>query len=352
MNIGTTKPIDLRSDTVTQPPPEMRQAMADAELGDDVYGEDPSINRLEALAAELTGKEAGMYVSSGTMGNLVAGLAWCERGSEAIVGDAAHLLINEVASLAFVGGVQLRAVASDARGMPRPEAVEAAIRPTAGMFPRTAMVEIENTHNRGGGAAFTAEEMRSVADVAHGHGLPVHLDGARIFNATVALGVPVADLAAPVDSLTFCLSKGLSCPVGSVVCGSAEFIAKARRMRKIVGGGTRQGGVLAAAGLWALEHMVERLAEDHANARRLGQGLASIAGVGGVTDPVETNMVYLSPQTMSAEEFVAALRERGVLCGGGYGRVRLVTHYGVNAEDVDEALDVIESVARGAVSAG
>ena len=339
MSVNTTKPIDLRSDTVTQPPPEMRRAMAEAELGDDVYGEDPSINRLETLAAQLTGKEAGLYVSSGTMGNLVAGLAWCERGSEAIVGDSAHLLINEVASLAFVGGVQLRAVA-------------AAIRPTAGMFPRTAMVEVENTHNRGGGAAFTAEEMRSVADVARHHGLPVHLDGARIFNAAAALGAPVADLAAPVDSLTFCLSKGLSCPVGSVVCGSAEFIAKARRMRKIVGGGTRQGGVLAAAGVWALEHMVERLAEDHANARRLGRGLASIPGVAGVTDPVETNMVYLSPQTMSAEEFVAALRERGVLCGGGYGRVRLVTHYGVNAEDVDEALDVIEAAARGAVSAG
>ena len=352
MSADTTKSIDLRSDTVTQPTPEMRRAMADADLGDDVYGEDPSINRLEALAAQLTGKEAGLYVSSGTMGNLVAGLVWCEQGSEAIVGDSAHLLINEVASLAFVGGVQLRAVASDARGLPLPDAVAAAIRPTAGMFPRTSMVEIENTHNRGGGAVFSAAETRSVADVAHHHGLPVHLDGARIFNAAVALGVPVTDLTAPVDSLTFCLSKGLSCPVGSVVCGSADFIAKARRMRKIVGGGMRQGGVLAAAGAWALEHMVERLAEDHANARRLGEGLASIASIGDVTDPVETNMVYLSPLGMSAEEFVAALRERGVLCGGAYGRVRMVTHYGINAEDVDEALDVIEAVARGAVSAG
>lgn len=348
---ATTHAIDLRSDTVTHPTPEMRRAMAEAELGDDVYSEDPTVNQLEALAAQLTGKEAGLFVTSGSMGNLVSGLAWCERGTEAIVGDTAHILINEVGSLATLGGVQMRAVPTDRRGLPHADAVAAAIRPSSGFFPRTAMVELENTHNRAGGTALSPADMRSVADVAHEHGVPVHLDGARVFDSAVAQSVAVAELVGCVDSLTFCLSKGLSCPVGSVVCGTEEFIGKARRMRKLVGGGMRQAGVLAAAGIWALEHMVERLAEDHANARRLGEGLASISGIDVLTDPVETNMVYLKP-AIGSEAFIAGLRERGVRCGGAYGMVRMVTHYGVNAEDIDEALEAIEATMKGGVAAG
>ena len=352
MTNAATHVIDLRSDTVTQPTPEMRRAMAEAELGDDVYREDPTVNGLEALAAGITGKESGLFVTSGSMGNLVSGLAWCDRGTEAIVGAGAHILINEVGSLATVGGVQMRAVPTDVRGLPDPDAVAAAIRPASGFFPRTAMVELENTHNSAGGTALTVEQMRTVADVAHGRDVPVHLDGARVFDAAVATGTPVAELAACADSLTFCLSKGLGCPVGSVVCGTEEFVAKARRMRKLVGGGMRQAGVLAAAGIWALEHMVDRLAEDHANARRLVDGLRQLPGIEVRAGTVETNMVYLSPVAMTAEAFIAGLRERGVLCGGGYGRVRMVTHYGINAEDVDEALDIIGAMAREGVSAG
>jgi len=343
---ATTHVIDLRSDTVTQPTPEMRRAMAEADLGDDVYREDPTVNRLEVLAAGIMGKEAALFVTSGSMGNLVSGLAWCDRGTEAIIGAGAHILINEMGSLAALGGVQMRAVPTDVRGLPDPAAVATAIRPTSGFFPRTAMVELENTHNSAGGTALTVEQMRTVADVAHERDVPVHLDGARVFDAAVATGVPASEIAACVDSLTFCLSKGLACPVGSVVCGTEEFIAKARRMRKLVGGGMRQAGVLAAAGIWALEHMVDRLAEDHANARRLADGLRGVPGIKVRIGVVETNMVYLSPAAMSAEAFIAGLRERGVLCGGGYGLVRLVTHYGVNAEDIDEALDVIGAVAR------
>ena len=349
---ATTHVIDLRSDTVTHPTPEMRQAMAEAELGDDVYGEDPTVNRLEALAAKITGKDAGLFVTSGSMGNLVSGLAWCERGTEAIVGDAAHILINEVGSLATLGGVQMRAVPADRRGLPDPGAVAAAIRPSTGFFPRTAMVELENTHNRAGGTALSLSDMRSVADVAHERGVPVHLDGARIFDSAVAQGVVVADLASCADSVTFCLSKGLSCPVGSVVCGTEEFIGKARRMRKLVGGGMRQAGVLAAAGIWALEHMVDRLAEDHANARRLADGLAGMAGIEVRTNPVETNMIYLAPVALGSDAFIAGLRERGVFCGGAYGMVRMVTHYGINAEDIDEALEAIEATIKGGVAAG
>ena len=346
MTNATTHVIDLRSDTVTQPTPEMRRAMAEADLGDDVYREDPTVNRLEVLAAGIMGKEAALFVTSGSMGNLVSGLAWCDRGTEAIIGAGAHILINEMGSLAALGGVQMRAVPADVRGLPDPDAVATAIRPASGFFPRTAMVELENTHNSAGGTALTVEQMRTVADVAHERDVPVHLDGARVFDAAVATGVPASEIAACVDSLTFCLSKGLACPVGSVVCGTEEFIAKARRMRKLVGGGMRQAGVLAAAGIWALEHMVDRLAEDHANARRLADGLRGVPGIKVRIGVVETNMVYLSPAAMSAEAFIAGLRERGVLCGGGYGLVRLVTHYGVNAEDIDEALDVIGAVAR------
>ena len=337
--------IDLRSDTVTQPTNAMRRAMAEAELGDDVYGEDPTINRLEETAAARLGKEAGLFVVSGSMGNLVSALSWCNRGDEAIMGADAHLLVNEMGAIAAFGGVQMRPTPNDHRGLMTPEAVEATISPP-GLFPRTALLCLENTHNRGNGAAFTVEQLRPVVDVARAHGMAVHMDGARIFNASVALGVPAAELASVADSVSFCLSKGLSCPVGSVVCGSREFVARVRRMRKMAGGGMRQAGVLAAAGLVALDTMVDRLAEDHANAKRLAAGLACLPGI--VIDPshVETNIVYAELEDGRGPETAEALKARGVLANGRFNWVRFVTRNGITAEDVDEALDVIGLVAR------
>ena len=337
--------IDLRSDTVTQPTNAMRRAMAEAELGDDVYGEDPTINRLEETAAARLGKEAGLFVVSGSMGNLVSALSWCNRGDEAIMGADAHLLVNEMGAIAAFGGVQMRPTPNDRRGLMTPEAVEATISPP-GLFPRTALLCLENTHNRGNGAAFTVEQLRPVVEVARAYGMAVHMDGARIFNASVALGVPAAELASVADSVSFCLSKGLSCPVGSVVCGSREFVARARRMRKMAGGGMRQAGVLAAAGLVALDTMVDRLAEDHANAKRLAAGLACLPGI--VIDPshVETNIVYAELEDGRGPERAEALKARGVLANGRFNWVRFVTRNGITAEDVDEALDVIGLVAR------
>ena len=337
--------IDLRSDTVTQPTNAMRRAMAEAELGDDVYGEDPTINMLEETAAARLGKEAGLFVVSGSMGNLVSALSWCNRGDEAIMGADAHLLVNEMGAIAAFGGVQMRPTPNDYRGLMTPEAVEATISPP-GLFPRTALLCLENTHNRGNGAAFTVKQLRPVVDVARAHGMAVHMDGARIFNASVALGVPAAELASVADSVSFCLSKGLSCPVGSVVCGSREFVARARRMRKMAGGGMRQAGVLAAAGLVALDTMVDRLAEDHANAKRLAAGLACLPGI--VIDPshVETNIVYAELEDGRGPETAEALKARGVLANGRFNWVRFVTRNGITAEDVDEALDVIGLVAR------
>ena len=338
--------IDLRSDTVTQPTAAMRRAMAEAEVGDDVYGEDPTVNRLEAAAASRLGKEAGLFVTSGTQANLVSALSWCARGDEAIMGIDAHLLVNEMGAIATFGGVQMRPVANDRRGMLDPEAVEASISPPAGMFPRTTLLCLENTHNRGNGAAFTVDELRPVVDVARSRGMAVHLDGARIWNASIALGVPVAELASVADSVTFCLSKGLSCPVGSVVTGSAEFIARARRVRKMAGGGLRQGGIIAAAGLVALDTMVERLSDDHANAKRLAVGLSGMPGIELDPGAVETNIVYAELTDGRGPELAEALKARGVLTNGRFNWVRLVTYNGITAEDVDEALDVIDSVMR------
>ncbi len=323
----------------------MRQAMASAEVGDDAYGEDPTVNLLERTAAERLGKEAAVFVVSGSMGNLVSALAWCGRGDEAIVGADAHLLVNEMGAVAAFGGVQLRSLPSDRRGLMDAAQVEATVSP-GGMFPRTALLCLENTHNRGNGAAFSTDELRPLTDVAAAHGIAVHMDGARIFNAAVALGVPAAELALAADSVTFCLSKGLSCPVGSVVVGSADFVARARRVRKMAGGGMRQAGVIAAAGLVALETMVERLAEDHANAQRLARGLAGLPGLALDPADVETNICYVGLAEGAGRDFAAALKERGVLANGRQDWVRFVTHHGITSEDVDEALDAIGAVVR------
>jgi threonine aldolase len=337
--------IDLRSDTVTLPSPEMRAAMASADLGDDVYGEDPTVNRLERLAAEMLGKEAALFVASGTMSNLVALLTHCGRGDEAIVGSEAHVLHYEVAGAAGLGGIQLRTVPNDARGRLDPADVRSLIRGENVHNPHTALVCLENTHNRCGGAALSAADIDAVADVAHEGGCAVHIDGARIFNAAVALGISVAELSRGADSIGFCLSKGLSAPVGSLLCGSGAFVERARKNRKLVGGGMRQAGVLAAAGLVALDAMIDRLADDHRNARRLAQGLARIPGLRIDADAIETNIVIFEVEGREVGDFLAEIRRLGVLAGSsGPGRVRMVTHYGIEAAHIDDALTQIASL--------
>ncbi len=342
------KVIDLRSDTVTQPTPAMRRAMAEAEVGDDVFGEDPTVNRLQEMAAALMGKEAALLVTSGTQGNLVSILAHCDRGDEAIVGDLSHTYLYEQGGMAALGGVHPRVLPNNPDGTLDLDLIESAIRPDNVHFPRSRLIILENTHNRCYGAPLTPEYVRAVAEIAHRHGLKVHVDGARIFNAAIALGVDVKDLVAPVDSVTFCLSKGLSAPVGSVVCGSREFIEEARRARKVLGGGMRQAGVIAAAGIVALTEMVDRLAEDHENARRLAEGLAQIPAYQVDLDRVYTNIVYFDVVNGdSAAAIVERAKAAGVLVlPVGPRRIRAVTHYGIEAADIEEALDVLERVAR------
>ncbi len=331
--------IDLRSDTVTLPSAEMRRAIAEAPVGDDVYGEDPSIQRLEAMSAAITGKEAALYVASGTMSNLVAVMTHCDRGDEAIVGGESHILQYEVAGAAGVAGVQLRTVTNDARGSMDAKSVEATIRGENVHLPRTALICIENTHNRCSGAPISLDETEALAGIARRHGLRMHIDGARIFNAALALGTNVAALSAAADTIGFCLSKGLGAPVGSVLCGPAEQIARARKMRKVLGGGMRQGGIIAAAGIWALEHMVERLGDDHANAKALARGLAELPMIELDPETIETNIVIFGIRG-DAAGFMRALKQAGVLGGSPMpGRMRMVTHYGIERADIDEVLE-------------
>ena len=343
--------IDLRSDTVTLPSPEMRRAMYEAELGDDVYNEDPTVNRLQDMAAEVMGKEAALLVTSGTQANLISVLSHCQKATEVIIGSEAHMFHHEAGGAASMAGVQLRLVPNGDRGTVDPEDVQRAIRRPNVHHPPTALLCLENTHNRCGGGVLTVEEMEAPTAVVHERGIPVHLDGARVFNAAVYLHIPARELVKEMDDVTFCLSKGLSCPVGSVLCGSRDFIQRAHRWRKVLGGGMRQAGIIAAAGIVALNSMIERLAEDHENARRLAEGLAQIPGIH--TDPskTQTNMVYFRIDD-SVDQFLGALRERGVLGGGpeAPGTIRMVTHYGINREDIEEALSIIAKVARGRMS--
>jgi len=340
--------IELRSDTFTRPTPEMRQAMAAAEVGDDQYGEDPTVNRLEERSAEVVGKEAGVYVPSGMMGNLCGVLAQAERGDEVILGDMAHIYQNEMGAFTVLGGISSRLV-PNGQGLPSLTDLNAAIRPAAGMYPRTALVCIENSHNNCGGAAISATDTRAVADLAHRHGAQVHLDGARIFNAAAALGVDVRELCAPVDTVQFCFSKGLAAPVGSIVCGDRETMARARRVRKLLGGAMRQAGVIAAAALVALERMRDRLAEDNENARSLADGLANLPGVRIDVAGVMTNIVAfeIEPECMDAGIFQKACAEQGVRLSrylGNSPRLRAVTHVDVTRVDIETALGVMSSV--------
>jgi len=341
------KVIDLRSDTVTLPTPAMREAMYRAEVGDDVFGEDPTVNRLQEMAAERMGKEAALFVASGTMGNLVSLLTHCGRGDEFIVGHLAHTFLYEAGGSAALGGIHPRPLLNRPDGTLDLADIEAAIRPENVHFPRSRLICLENTHNRCGGAVLTPEYTKAVCQLAHRYDLAVHLDGARIFNAAVALGVDVKELVKEVDSVSFCLSKGLSAPVGSVICGDEDFIYEARRNRKIVGGGMRQAGIIAAAGIVALEQMVDRLVEDHANARRLAEGLAEIPGLAINLERVQTNIVIfeLASERLTPAEFVAKLGERGVkLLAIGGRRLRAVTHYGIEADDIEVALAVVQEV--------
>ena len=336
--------VDLRSDTVTHPSEEMRRAMYEAELGDDVFGDDPTLNRLEAMAAERFGKEAAVFVASGTMGNLVSVLAHTTRGDEIILGNQSHIFRSEAGGSSVLGGVSFHTVPNDERGMLDADDVRAAIRPNDPHMPRTALVCLENTQNACGGAALTQDDVSSIAGVAHDNGLALHVDGARIFNAAVALEAPVAELTREADSVTFCLSKGLSCPVGSIIVGSDDYIQEARRWRKMVGGGMRQVGVLAAAGIVALDSMVDRLAEDHANARKLSEGLAEIEGISIDPDALPTNLVFFDVEREDRAELHAKLVARGVKGGGTGRRWRYVTHYGITESDIDYALATVRDV--------
>lgn len=342
--------VDLRSDTVTHPTPEMRQAMFEAEIGDDVYGEDPSVNRLEAMAAERLGKEAAVFVASGTMGNLVSVLAHAGRGDEIILGDKAHIFRSEAGGVSALGGVAFQTIPNDERGMMDPDDVADAIKPANVHFTRTAVVAVENTHNGAGGTVLSPEDVKLIADVAHAADVPVHMDGARVFNAAVALEAPVSELVRDVDSVTFCLSKGLACPVGSVISGSEEYIAQARKWRKIVGGSMRQAGIIAAAGVVALDTMVDRMADDHANARKLANGLAEIDGITIDPESLHTNLVFFEIGHPDRAAFARKLNERGVLGGGPQKRWRYVTHYGITEEDIDYTLDVFTSTFKETVS--
>jgi threonine aldolase len=334
--------IDLRSDTVTKPTPEMREAMAKAEVGDDVYGDDPTVNLLQELAAEATGKEAGLFVPSGTMGNLAAILTHCQRGDEVIIGQKNHTFLFEAGGISVLGGINSYQLQNQPDGSLRLEDVETAIRPDDPHDPITRLICLENTHNRCGGTVQTPEYTRKISEFAHVRKLKVHLDGARLFNAAAALGIPARELTKPVDSVTFCLSKGLCAPVGSVLCGEKEFINKAKRARKILGGGMRQAGILAAAGIIALQKMTARLSEDHKRARDLAEGLSENPGI--VLDSVtpDTNMVFfsLAPTVrISANEIEERLKPRGILVSASDPRrFRLVTHYWIDDAAVNKTI--------------
>ena len=341
--------IDLRSDTITRPTPAMRKAMAEAEVGDDVFKEDPTVNRLEEMAARRIGKPAALLVSSGTMGNLVSQLTHCGRGDETILGDQSHVFFYEQGGASALGGIHPRTLPNEINGTIALDKIEAAIRPDDVHFPQSRLVILENTHNRCSGTPLPPVYTAEVGHLAKRHGLKLHIDGARIFNAAVALDMDAAQLVAPADSVTFCLSKGLAAPVGSVLCGDDAFIAQARRVRKSVGGGMRQAGIIAAAGIVALTEMVDRLAEDHANARALALGLAEFEGLRIDPEAIATNIVYFHvvKQGLDAPTMVAQLGAHGVrVLPTAKDQMRAVINYHVTAADVQRALAVFSRVMK------
>ncbi len=338
--------IDLRSDTVTRPTATMREAMARAEVGDDVYGEDPTAARLEARIAEITGKPAALFVPSGTMGNQIALLCHTQRGDEVIIGEGAHCAFYESGAGAAWSGVQFEIAGRG--GLFGPDELKEVIKPPHYYHPRPRVVALENTHNRAGGRVFPQRDVQAIAEVARAHGLVMHLDGARVWNASVAMGISVAAICEPFDTVSVCFSKGLGAPVGSALCGDAETIVRARRFRKMLGGGMRQIGVLAAGALFALEHHRDRLAEDHAAARTIAAALRDVSGA--TVPDVETNIVQVD-LPVPADELVAAARARGVLVGAsGARRVRVVTHLDLPPARVPEAATALAAATRDVIT--
>lgn len=341
--------IDLRSDTVTLPSAAMRAAMADAELGDDVYGEDPTVNRLEQLAAEKVGKEAALLVPSGTMGNLCAIMAHCGRGDEALIGDESHIYNYEAGGAMVLASVALHPVATQPNGELALDELQVALRdPYDPHSAQTKLLCLENSHNRCGGVVLQPAYMGEVYAFANDHRLKVHLDGARVFNAAIALNVDVRAFTKHVDSVMFCLSKGLAAPVGSILAGDEAFILRAWRARKMLGGGMRQAGIMAAAGIVALDSMIERLAEDHECARMLAEGLATLPHISIDLSSVQTDIVRFRVNgSHNAISFIQAMKEQGVLLGGiGNGYVRAVTHYGITQDAIEETLEAAQRVLR------
>jgi threonine aldolase len=347
--MSNTDFVDLRSDTVTKPTPEMREAMAEAEVGDDVYGDDPTVNQLQEKAAAMLGKEASLFVPSGTMGNLIAVMVHCHRGEEAILGDMSHIYLNEAGGIAALGGVYPHPVRNQLDGTIHLDDIRAAIQPKDVHKTVTRLVCLENTHNICGGTPISADYISQVGRLARENDLKLHMDGARIFNAAAALDVDIKELVAPVDSVMFCLSKGLISPVGSMLVGTKEFIVRAHRLRKMLGGGMRQVGVLAAAGIVSLEKMTGRLKQDHARAKKLFEGLKSIPGLRVEAEPA-SNMVYFTVADhvrLTDDQIIHEMKARGVLVDWGTPRVfRLVTHYWVDDAGVEKAVRALANVLK------
>ena len=352
-----SKMIDLRSDTVTLPSEEMRKAILSAKLGDDVFGEDPTVNELETKAAKIIGKEAALLVPSGTMGNLVSVLVHCQRGTEVILGNKSHTFIYEAGGISAFGGVHSRQLKNQADGTINIEEIKSAIRADNDHFPKTSAITLENTHNLCNGSPLSPDYIEDVAQIAHNNDMKLHIDGARIFNAAVALDVDVKNLVTSADSVTFCLSKGLSAPVGSVICGSKEFIYHARRNRKALGGGMRQAGIIAAAGIYSLDNMLDQIKEDHKNAQRLAEGIDKIEGLWIDRENIKTNILYfdiekgkdrgekLARQTKNIEIYPFEITQDNVrFFESRPGHFRLVTHYGITREDIEKTLGVLDKM--------
>jgi threonine aldolase len=342
--------IDLRSDTVTRPTPEMREAMAEAEVGDDVYGDDPTVNRLQEIASEMMGKEAALFVPSGTMGNLLALLVHCQRGDEAIVGNQSHIYLNEAGGMSALGGIQACPISNQSDGTLALEDIFAYIRTADVHHPITRLVCLENTQNICGGVPLTPVYTRQVAELAHQNDLLLHIDGARIFNSAVAQNVSVKDLVGPADSVMFCLSKGLVAPVGSLLVGTHKFIGRARHLRKMLGGGMRQVGIIAAAGIISLEKMVNRLGDDHVRARKLADGLRQVTGLAVDKDSPYTNMVYLNltdDLPLNSKQISEKMMKLGVLVDAENARrFRLVTHYWIDDVAVERTVSAFEETLK------
>lgn len=339
--------IDLRSDTVTVPDKDMRKAMYDSEVGDDVYGEDPTVNKLQEIASEITGKEDSLLVSSGTMGNLVSLLTLTNRGEEIILGNKCHVYAWEGSGVSIYGGISMKIINNNNDGSFDLNELSASINPLDDHKPKTSTISIENTHNQCGGTPLTLDFIENVNSIARKNNLKIHMDGARLFNASVAQRKSIKDIVENIDSVTFCLSKGLSCPIGSIISGSKPFIAEARRWRKSIGGGMRQAGVIAAAGIYALNNMVDRLEEDHVNAKKLAIGLSKISEIIIDTEYVKTNILRFDlANNINLNEFESELKKEGIIFNSSYGSIRMVTHYGITSKDIDKVIEIITKVVK------